>query len=314
MLINCYYYAPHNHTMLSNHIEYDLEKMIEIGTDIVSICVSESQLKNWHWKRIENFIRTAHGFGLKVHAVPNRWAGIFAGWLDGFSDFSMKNIDQLVEDKNGKPVINDEMVCCFNKPAVRNHIKNYIKLLLDIFPFDGIVWDEPHTVKCHCSYCLDAKINSYTKTCEAFSNFIDEMSSRAKQCNSNITISLFVQPQCEELLEALLSTKNIDYLGSDGHLRSDSHRMHVMKKTIFEAHDKYYDKLKAAGHPPFFLIEGQRHRDEDLQDYLVNLEKAFSLPMEQLMYYYSAHEMSQNSEKTFNEATWQAVKQAKEVG
>ena len=55
------------------------------------------------------------------------------------------------------------------------------------------------------------------------------------------------------------------------------------------------------------LLEAQRHRDEDLDDYLSNVERAFSLPMGHLMFHYSAHEMSSKNERVFNQATWAAV-------
>ena len=46
MIINCDYYAPHNHTLLSEHLEADLARIADFGTDAVSVCVQESQLTN----------------------------------------------------------------------------------------------------------------------------------------------------------------------------------------------------------------------------------------------------------------------------
>ena len=85
----------------------------------------------------------------------------------------------------------------------------------------------------------------------------------------------------------------------------------TMKGTIFEAHAKFYPQIKRAGKQAFFLLEAQRHRDEDLDNYLKNVNRAFSLPMDQLMYYYSAHEMPTENEQVFNEATWNAVARLK---
>ena len=63
----------------------------------------------------------------------------------------------------------------------------------------------------------------------------------------------------------------------------------------------------AAGKKTFFLIEGQRHRDENLDNYLENVGRAFSLPMDQLMYYYCAHEMNMENGEVMTEATWKEV-------
>jgi len=81
-----------------------------------------------------------------------------------------------------------------------------------------------------------------------------------------------------------------------------------MKGTIFESYQKFDPLLQDAGKKTFFLLEAQRHRDEDLHNYLDNVEKAFALPMDHLMYYYSAHEMSPENERIFNQATWECVR------
>lgn len=307
MLINCYYYAPHNHSLLTEHVIYDLDRMKEIGTDIVSVCVQESQLTNWHWKHLDNLIRLAHERDLKVHAVPNRWAGITAGWIDGFSAFSMKSTGLMVENEEGKAVISGEMVSCINKPGVAEYLHENLNLMLNKFEFDGLIWDEPHAEFCHCEFCRRKGIDSFEKAQDDFSSFIDRLSLEAKKLKKDFTCSVFVQPHHAELLRALLKTKHIDYIGSDGHLRSPDHKMHRMKTTIFEAYDRYAPLLKASGKKSFFLIEGQRHRDEDLENYLENLPKAFSLPMDQLMYHYTANEMSPECDKIMTEATWLAV-------
>ena len=69
--------------------------------------------------------------------------------------------------------------------------------------------------------------------------------------------------------------------------------------------------LTAANKQTLFLLEAQRHRDEDLDAYLAVLDQACALPMDQMMFYYSAHEMSPDLEDCFNRATWEAVARVK---
>lgn len=290
VLVNCYYYAPHNHSMLAEHIETDLKRMVSIGTDIVTFCLQEEQMYNWHQQRVRNFIKQVHDLGLKVHVIPNRWAGLLAGWLDGYSKWSIKNKDTWMENKHNEPYSNPL------DPKVAELYKKHLKFMLEELQVDGIVWDEPRPF-----YNLDVFW------------FLDEMSAYAKSIRPEVVISIFAESSCLQLGETFLRLKHMDYLGSDGHIRSESHKMHRMKTTIFEAHKTFYEPLKKAGKKTFFLLEGQRHRDEDLQNYLVNLDKAFSLPMDHLMYYYSAHEMSIENEKIFNEATWKAVASVKGI-
>ncbi|MCG8526491.1 MAG: hypothetical protein MI748_08940 [Opitutales bacterium] len=286
-ILNCYYYAPHNHSILHRHLDWDLEKMLSLGTDTISICVQEDGMKNWHQKRIRNFVKLAKSKGLKVHAVPNRWCGLLAGWLDGFSWWTLENADTWYED----------LPVGFSNPKsdkVQSHYKENLKILLDEFEFDGIIWDEPRPAK------------------PEVIEFLDEMSEFAKNISREVVISMFADAPKLDLAEIFAKTRHMDYLGSDGHVRSVDHQMHRMKTTIFEAHAKYYPILEEAKKKTFFLLEGQRHRDEDLENYLENLEKAFALPMDHMMYYYSAHEMTYENEQIFNKATWDVVKKISE--
>lgn len=313
-MINCYYYAPHNHTILARYLKEDFARMRDMGTDTVSLCVQEEQLFNWHQKRLHNCVDLAHAAGLKVHAVPNRWAGLVAGWLDGFGRFTLDRMDTLIRDAAGNICMtksgNGEMQSCTQHPSVREHIMKTIGDMMKQFDFDGIIWDEPHSHECRCDYCQKASGNAVTSAWQEAqtARFLDEISAYAKSLKSDFAVSCFVQPHCDGFLDALLSTNHIDYIGSDGHVRDASHVMHRMKGTIFEAYEKYDAVIHNAGKKTFFLLEAQRHRDEDLAHYITVVDRAFQLPMDQLMYYYSAHEMSVMNEDAFNAVTWNALR------
>jgi hypothetical protein len=285
-LINCYYYAPHNHSLLQQHIQYDLDKMVSLGTDIVTFCIQEDQLFNWHSRRVRNFIKQAHNTGLKVHVIPNRWAGLLAGWLDGFSRWSIQNMDTWYENPEYR-------MQAFSDPKrhkVHEHYKKHLRALIEDFEVDGIIWDEPRP------YAEKEVIE-----------FLDQMSCFCKTIRNDLVMSIFAEAGALHHAEWYADMKHIDYAGADGHLRSEDHIMHRMKNTIFKVHDVFTPVLNKAGIKTFFLIEGQRHRDEDLDNYLENLERAFSLPMDHIMFYYSAHEMSNEKEEIFNRETWKVI-------
>ena len=286
LLVNSYYYAPHNHSLLTQHLDYDLAKMVSIGTDIVTFCVQEDQLDNWNQQRIRNVVDRAHEHGLKVHVVPNRWTGLTAGWLDGYSSWSIRNTDTwLPGTENQKNAFSDP-----NNPKVEEWYKKNLERLFNEFNFDGLVWDEPRPFN----------------NVDVF-YFLDKMTAYIKTLKPDAPVSIFAESTCLHLKDTFPKLKHIDYLGSDGHVRSEDHKMKRMKTTIFEAHKAFYEPLKKAGKKTFFLLEAHRHRDADLENYLQNMDKAFNLPMDHLMYYYSAHEMSIKNEKIFNEATWKTV-------
>lgn len=288
MLLNCYYYAPHNHSLLARHLTADLEHMRELGADAVSICVQEDQLQNWHQQRLRNVVQEAHRVGLQVHAVPNRWCGLLAGWLDGHSDWALTHPETLVPGADEIGVTNPQL------PAVQARYEHYLKVLVQEFAFDGLIWDEPRSSR------------------PALTWFLDEMSAYAKGFRADLVVSLFAEAGRLDTVNHLAATQHIDFVGADGHVRRNGHRMHRMKNTIFTTHETFHPILQAAGKKTLFLLEAQRHRDADLEEYLAVVDRAFDLPMDHLMFYYSAHEMSLANEERFNAATWAAVRRVAE--
>jgi len=282
-LLNCYYYAPHNHCLLARHLDHDLRHMAAIGTAVVSVCVQESQLANWHHQRLRNVVDRTHAHGLKVHAVPNRWCGLTAGWLDGLSPWTLENPDALWPGREQRGIGDPR------HPKTEAHFRDALRAMLERFDFDGVVWDEPRPPE------------------PLVIEFLDRMSAFAKSLRPGLVVSLFAEAGNLDLAPALAATRHVDYLGADGHVRSEHHAMHRMKNTIFTTHARFRPLLAEAGKRTVFLLEAQRHRDADLDDYLANVDRAFTLPMDQLIFYYSAHEMSPPCAARLNEATWNAV-------
>jgi hypothetical protein len=310
MLINSYYYAPHNHTFLDSHLESDLNHMVDLGVDAVSICVQETQLMNWHQKRLTNVVERIKQKGMLAFAIPNRWAGLTAGWLDGFGTFSVNHPETWIHGPDGHPETpekgNNELLSCIRFPIVREHIEIHLDRMFNLYPFDGIIWDEPHSRPCYCSFCK-ASGETPEKHNVRTAAFLDGLNHFIKARKPKSLISIFVQPHEGMLLKECLPYSSFDFVGSDGHIRHSSHVMHRMKGTIFDAHREFYPSIVSSGRKSFFLLEAQRHRNEDLQYYLQVLDEAFALPMDHLMFYYSAHEMGPEQEKIFNEATWNAL-------
>jgi hypothetical protein len=56
MLLNCCYFAPHNHSLLARHLVANLEQVCELGAQAVSVCVQEDQLCNGHQRRLGNVV------------------------------------------------------------------------------------------------------------------------------------------------------------------------------------------------------------------------------------------------------------------
>ena len=116
----------------------------------------------------------------------------------------------LQRSDNGVPYLD------ISRDEVRAEFMKNIKIMLFDFGFDGIIWDEPRPQ-------LDEIIH-----------FLDEMSEYAKSIKPNVVISMFSMASGLHLAPVLAKTKHIEYLGSDGHVRSEDHQMHVMKKYYLE--------------------------------------------------------------------------------
>lgn len=272
-LLNCYYYSPHHHALLDRHLEWDMAKIAELGSDIVSVCVHPLDMILWNQQRLMNVVNCAHNNNLKIHAVPNGWCGIVAGWVPSHCGIHWN------EDTSP------------DKKEVRKYFVENLKLMMEKYGFDGVIWDEPRPHEDQAKVAL----------------FLDEISHYLKDLFPDPVISLFGASDWLDFAPHLVPTKFIDYLGADGHVRSNDHQMHRMKPTIFQSHAAFYPVLHGAGKKTIFLLEGQRHRDEDLENYLANLDKALALPMDQLMFYYSAHEMTPAKAKIQTETTWKKI-------
>ncbi len=323
-MINCYYYAPHVHSTISRHLEWDFAKMADMGVDVVSICIQETHLNchsdgigAWHAQRVRNVRDLAHKHGLKIHAVPNRWAGLTAGWIEGFNHFTVQHPDTFSLNEDGTVVDLNEMPSSVCHPKVIAHFETFIPKLFNDFGFDGLVWDEPHAHPCFNPEAIKLRPSDadpadwyYSK----FAEFVNRMSGLAKQCHSSAVVSLFIQPGQEVLFDRLLDCEHLDFIGSDGHVRRSDYKMHRMKGTIFDVYQKVNPKIVEKGRKSMFLMEAQRHRDEDLAHYLEVAGEAFRLPMDQLMFYYSAHEMTPANEAIFNEHTWKLIAEIAQQG
>lgn len=209
MLINCYYYAPHAHSLLIEHQEEDLERMAELGTDIVSFSVRDDELFNWNQQRIINFINLAHKHNLKVHVIPSSFGELTAGWIVGPSSWLLNNPDVWM-----KPTV--VRADPANKKWNR-YAKSVLKYLVVDLKVDGIIWDEPRP----------------SRRRDVFS-FLDNMSAYCKVLDPDIKISIFAEAGCLHLADWFCEMQYIDYFGADGHLRSNDHKMHRMKNTILK--------------------------------------------------------------------------------
>jgi hypothetical protein len=282
-LVTCYYYAPHNHCLRLEHLDADLAHMAELGTTDVAFCVQEDQLGNWHSQRLATVVERIHRQGMRAVAVPNRWCGLTAGWLDGYSAWSLQNTALLLPGHERKGI------CDPGRGEVRERMLQSLEQLVQRLPIDALVWDEPAPL---------APVIA----------LLDELAGVGKKLKPGLRVDLFLDSgHVEQAASALLATRHLDHLGSDGHVRAEQHRMHRMKPTIFHAHAVLHPLLRQAGRRSVFLLEGQRHRDADLEAYLAVFDQALALPMEQIMWYYTAHEMSPAAGERFDAATWAGI-------
>ena len=155
-----------------------------------------------------------------MHAVPNRWAGLTAGWLDGFNHFHVLHADRLLRTPGGALAEPGELTLDVRDPAVREHCLRNVATLFEDFALDGLIWDEPHAPA--LGDATDATAEGVDPYQEAVAGFLDELSAEALRVRPGLDVSLFIQPGQEALIRRLLRAEHIAYVGSDGHVAGPS--------------------------------------------------------------------------------------------
>lgn len=221
--VAAYYFRGHMYTCVPRHVREDMEWMADKGTDYVCPAVVEQDLfaaeENLNLITVE-----AERVGMRVLAVPARWAGLTAGAPKVPSLFSALNLGGLMQLKNGSTSVSEKVtgiISSIHAPETLAFFCESLELMYRQHPsWAGLIIDEPKAYRADYSPMAikalgrDAPIEAHYG---AFTAFLSKVCAFAKQRWPDKLTILFEKADSNDQKLASASTVGpLDYFGADG--------------------------------------------------------------------------------------------------
>lgn len=278
-------------TVIPHHMEEAFADMVETGFEAVCFSFCESEMR-YARRAFELQVNLAQKAGLKVFVVPSRLGGRFAGAPLMPSWWLASNPDVMVPGTEQWPV------ACIESPKFRAWIGGFMDTLLNDYPLDGIIWDEPKAIDQPSSHPdTVAKYGAPStpgQAMEGYRDFLQELTDRCLAKNPDLIITLFAQKtDPEAFTRPAAGMKGLTYFGYDGNLARQSffHEEPAWHKYRVESvWDRTVAECTAAGVQSFALVENMLMPAVAVPEFEVNFEAYLNGPLpDHLSVYYYAH-------------------------
>lgn len=301
-LLNAYYFRAHMYTMVPRHVREDLKWMADIGTDVVTIAILEQDL----FAAIENIeiiCNEAAKLGIKVHAVPSRWGGLFAGAPKVPSIFSVQHPDSWVLNKDGSTHHSyvSGVISSVHYPEVYEFVCTSLDKLFKTWEIAGIVWDEPKNyIEDHSPKATEnlGKEAPFVAHIQATVNFHGRLNQYIKENYPTKITSLFNYANIDkEIIDLSAQTAYLDYFGADGRPWSPEDEMGEKRgKTLLINGERHLVAAKENNKKTLWLVENHNLKSKDIPLMEKRIPEVISQDIDHLIYYYYPRSL-QNPEK-----------------
>ncbi len=292
-LLNAYYIRAHMYTCVPRQIREDMEYMARTGTDAVSIAILEQDL----FAAVENvniIIDEAERAGLKVFAVPSRWAGLLAGAPKVPSLFTVTHADSWALERDGSPKYSPASgrISSIFHPGTIAFMKETLDEMLSKWRFSGLIFDEPKSLEPDFhpialeKLGMNAPFGSYI---EANRDFFSGLCRSVKQNHPDVITHLFTYAnQPDPVVNIMSETAGLDYYGCDGRpwRPDDGGKDESKGKNLLVKGERFLRAAKEAGKKSLWLLENHNMLDEDVKLMEKRKEELLSKDADQLIYYY----------------------------
>jgi len=202
------YYHPFWHP---GHLERDLKEIQQSGASAVLYAIHEEDTQRWPGD-VARGLHLAHDVGLRIYASLARYGGIFGGPHLVPSWYTFRHPETRVVDRHG--VQHD--FTCVNQEPFRRWLFRETQRLLQTYPLDGILLDEPqgNDITCFCAACralCPDVIDLARFHRRSFITFLQDFCQYLK--SHSITTMLLIHPRDIGQLEEFASIDGLDTLG-----------------------------------------------------------------------------------------------------
>ncbi len=253
MSLTAYYLDHGNWTVIPRQMRDSFRDMRERGFDGVALSFSESEMC-YARRTFEIQVACAHECGLKVHVIPSRIGGRFAGAPQMVSTWLVRHPSSQTEDPT---------MACIQDADFRKWMHEFIHTLFADYELDGLIWDEPKgatMVTRHPATTAKFGPNPAPESlADDFALFIEELTATARAARPEIAVTLFNMPSVHTCFTSRCAwIKGLDYLGFDGSCWRHSYFREPpqkLKPYLTETWERTRAECAAGGKKTFALIE-----------------------------------------------------------
>ncbi|MFA7158478.1 MAG: hypothetical protein WC299_04175 [Kiritimatiellia bacterium] len=243
-----------NFTVIPRQMRDSFRDMRSCGFDGVALSFSESEMR-YSRRAFEIQVACAHECGLKVHVIPSRIGGRFAG-------APLLYCNWLVEHPSSQTPENPAMAC-IQDAEFRKWAHEYIHTLFADYELNGLIWDEPKSSMVLTRHpATTAKFGpdpTPENMADDFALFIEEMTATARAARPDIAVTLFNMPSVNAFFTSRCAhIKGLNYLGFDGACCRQSYFREPPRKLkhyFSETWDRTRSECAAGGKKTFALVE-----------------------------------------------------------
>jgi hypothetical protein len=300
-LVNAYYFRAHMYTMVPRHIREDLRWMADNGASALSLAVLEQDL----FAAVENIRQVcneAAKLNLKVFATLSRWGGLTAGAPKVPSLFSANNPDTWILDEDGAPYpapLVSGVISSVHHPRTYEFFCESLDEMFRLFPFSGMIWDEPKGFRVDYSKHAIARLGKDAPKAahmQATADFYGRVSRYVRTKHPGKTISMFIQvhttgPQ----VEMASRIPDLDYFGCDGRpwdieedrqWASSGETETGKGKVLIGKGERFQELARKSGKKSLFLMENHNLPAAMIPAMDAGIPRVLAMRPDQLIYYY----------------------------
>lgn len=302
--VGAYYLNANMYTAVPSQVRADMEWMAAIGTTFLCTGVLEQDL----WAAQENLefiIDEATRVGIRVLAVPSRWAGLTAGAPKVPSIFSVLHPHTWAKNENGDTGFSPQtsgVVSSIHWPDTLGFFCTQLSELFRQHPrLAGLLIDEPkgffedHSQRAREQLGADAPRQAHL---EAAAQFYSEVCAYAKSLRPDLLTLLFMPSHDpDDQLAVCAGMKHLDYFGADGRpwdLGTDqrwensasSQESGKGKVLLSGLGRKFIDAAKANGKKSVLLVENHNLSADMIEPMDRHYGEVLALNADLYLYYY----------------------------
>jgi len=272
-------------------------EMREMGVDSIITQTTEKSVAEGLRLKVE----LAHEAGLRVYAVPGRFAGLFAAGVVPSSYFAALNPGthmRRVEVGTPPPCL---PICCVNNPKFQGWFYPHVLGMVRDSGADGILFDEPKDAHdpCYCDFCKalaeEPSKEALTRLREeSMAEMMGRVCREVKGLDPTMTTSVLLMPNATcHFRQQVQALEHLDYFGVDGPLcrQGEADRpVNRQKALLLETVPEFLTPARESGRKVCALVETFDVRPWAYDDLRQNMTAIAGWGLDLIAFNYYAHD------------------------